>query len=116
MFEGIAKTNTTHTHSEKLKLRSGFESVAKTNTTRTREHYHAVIALFESVAKTNTTRTQAATLDSMACLRVLLKQIQPTHGTFSEYDTAVFESIAKTNVTHTRSSFTNLSNFEFVAS
>lgn len=54
---------------------------------------HEAANEFESIAKTNTTHTSILIKSKGTCLRVLLKQTQ-----------------------HTRSSFTNLSNFEFVAS
>ena len=37
MFEGIAKTNTTHTKDEMKMLQVKFEGIAKTNTTHTVE-------------------------------------------------------------------------------
>ena len=57
MFEGIAKTNTTHTS------------------------YFAIIhdKEFEGIAKTNTTHTLKITIIMFYSLRVLLKQILPTH-------------------------------------
>lgn len=54
---------------------------------------HEAANEFESIAKTNTTHTLIERGGFVACLRVLLKQTR-----------------------HTRLSFTNLSNFEFVAS
>ena len=35
MFEGIAKTNTTHTNLPAVKFKAQFEGIAKTNTTHT---------------------------------------------------------------------------------
>ena len=59
MFEGIAKTNTTHTERDLAFADGEFEGIAKTNTTHTR-------SLCRRVEKR---------------LRVLLKQIQHTHAT-----------------------------------
>ncbi len=56
MFEGIAKTNTTHT--------DVFDSIRD--------------FLFEGIAKTNTTHTSYSSFESLVSLRVLLKQILPT--------------------------------------
>ena len=56
LFEGIAKTNTTHTMATRKKIGMGFEGIAKTNTTHT-------INIADKIKNS---------------LRVLLKQIQHT--------------------------------------
>ena len=67
MFEGIAKTNTTHTY---LGLRYD-------------------TARFEGIAKTNTTHTSHNCNFFTSCLRVLLKQIQPTQNSDQRVDPSV---------------------------
>ena len=79
MFEGIAKTNTTHTYYVDENAPREFEGIAKTNTTHTHLVYEYLAWLFEGIAKTNTTHTGIHTLRAVSRLRVLLKQIQHTH-------------------------------------
>ena len=78
-FESIAKTNTTHTPLIIVLEGVSFESIAKTNTTHTGLIAIVQSSLFESIAKTNTTHTTELLEYNVACLRVLLKQIQHTH-------------------------------------
>ena len=77
-FEGIAKTNTTHTQSFQKEANHGFEGIAKTNTTHTIARRQRLTGLFEGIAKTNTTHTHHPIDISLQRLRVLLKQILPT--------------------------------------
>ena len=79
MFEGIAKTNTTHTCYNSASYGGKFEGIAKTNTTHTKGHKIKLWEWFEGIAKTNTTHTSPAIQSMKVCLRVLLKQILPTH-------------------------------------
>ena len=55
-----------------------FEGIAKTNTTHTIENIDCMNCAFEGIAKTNTTHTGIFAADPRVCLRVLLKQILPT--------------------------------------
>ena len=80
-FEGIAKTNTTHTNISGMTNTVLFEGIAKTNTTHTAVETIRNPARFEGIAKTNTTHTVSLSSGLRECLRVLLKQIQPTHKT-----------------------------------
>ena len=57
MFEGIAKTNTTHTKIFWQRLARLFEGIAKTNTTHTIGRILLKTYKFEGIAKTNTTHT-----------------------------------------------------------
>ena len=80
MFEGIAKTNTTHTVIHQISNHVLFEGIAKTNTTHTYGQEEKDDYLFEGIAKTNTTHTLVHYNSKNAGLRVLLKQIQHTHS------------------------------------
>ena len=53
-----------------------FEGIAKTNTTHTGIVYFGFRLMFEGIAKTNTTHTNRIAKMMKICLRVLLKQIQ----------------------------------------
>ena len=55
-----------------------FEGIAKTNTTHTLIKMNLLICLFEGIAKTNTTHTHPVLYIFFHRLRVLLKQIQHT--------------------------------------
>ena len=55
-----------------------FEGIAKTNTTHTTLKIRMFKREFEGIAKTNTTHTSMKRLRSIRRLRVLLKQILPT--------------------------------------
>ena len=55
-----------------------FEGIAKTNTTHTKIKTFIYPRVFEGIAKTNTTHTSVTRHPTMRCLRVLLKQIQHT--------------------------------------
>ena len=77
-FEGIAKTNTTHTKRCTGRSSIMFEGIAKTNTTHTYSFSSSKQVQFEGIAKTNTTHTCAFADYADKSLRVLLKQIQPT--------------------------------------
>ena len=57
---------------------SKFEGIAKTNTTHTTDPYYGVEIKFEGIAKTNTTHTPSFLSTIRSGLRVLLKQILPT--------------------------------------
>ena len=78
LFEGIAKTNTTHTISLNIGGTQPFEGIAKTNTTHTNALKASSVCLFEGIAKTNTTHTDEYSTEQLCSLRVLLKQIQHT--------------------------------------
>ena len=58
-FEGIAKTNTTHTSQRIHSPYARFEGIAKTNTTHTCMRYEEFRDVFEGIAKTNTTHTRS---------------------------------------------------------
>ena len=55
-----------------------FEGIAKTNTTHTDTTDNALHLEFEGIAKTNTTHTDSKSFAKSVGLRVLLKQILPT--------------------------------------
>ena len=78
LFEGIAKTNTTHTAMIQSFKNTLFEGIAKTNTTHTKMTKEERRLVFEGIAKTNTTHTLKTKPSLDTCLRVLLKQILPT--------------------------------------
>ena len=79
VFEGIAKTNTTHTSLMEMVLLVLFEGIAKTNTTHTGfptfEHKFRLRVLLKQIQHTQKPDNRFLIL----CLRVLLKQIQHTH-------------------------------------
>ena len=77
-FEGIAKTNTTHTMYIMRIRKRAFEGIAKTNTTHTLLFQKMIKVRFEGIAKTNTTHTDYFIWCRGCSLRVLLKQILPT--------------------------------------
>ena len=77
-FEGIAKTNTTHTRLIVVGPLHRFEGIAKTNTTHTVLLISGSGYRFEGIAKTNTTHTSMIFINFQIGLRVLLKQIQHT--------------------------------------
>ena len=55
-----------------------FEGIAKTDTTHTEDYYFNTAHLFEGIAKTDTTHTVPDNKVPGVCLRVLLKQTQLT--------------------------------------
>ena len=77
-FEGIAKTNTTHTCGQKCELKDMFEGIAKTNTTHTpfcgAGKQEGLRVLLKQILPTQCVQCFVAALR----LRVLLKQILPT--------------------------------------
>ncbi len=85
VFEGIAKTNTTHTGLICPCTSLLFEGIAKTNTTHTLPQPFAPKTMFEGIAKTNTTHTFILSSRRCQCLRVLLKQIQHTQDVGSKH-------------------------------
>ena len=88
-FEGIAKTDTTHTERKIVIVDSLFEGIAKTDTTHTRTTAERSIETFEGIAKTDTTHTMYLVELVWVGLRVLLKQTQLTRFCFLSHQLEV---------------------------